>query len=80
MKLVKVDAKDFYLSGTREDLARDATALIDNEPLRRLAYEAIHFILEHQAIVDDVSVTSAIYKVVVGTGMGLLCSMRPCPN
>lgn len=68
-RLVKVDIKDFYMSGLHSDLARDAASIFKGT-IRDTVRHFILFVLQSQLVTFN----GTCFKVRNGSGMGLLFS------
>ena len=71
-KFIKVDIKDYYLSGEHSEFIRAATQCVD--PEWQVLFQAIlSHLLDNQYIKDDAKSqrTACIYKVILGAGMGI---------
>jgi len=68
--MIKFDITDYFMSGTREDLAKDATSHITNQTLRSLVYDAIITLLYSQLVSTPEDV-GRLWRVLHGSGMGL---------
>eukprot|EP00438_Fugacium_kawagutii_P033550 Skav211084 [mRNA] locus=scaffold2002:133662:134778:- [translate_table: standard] len=66
---VKVDIKDCFMSGTREELQQFASELLGAR-IRNVGKQVIDFLLKHQYVQSDFC-PQQMWQVVVGTGMGL---------
>eukprot|EP00438_Fugacium_kawagutii_P000047 Skav211389 [mRNA] locus=scaffold8085:1910:3208:+ [translate_table: standard] len=66
---VKVDIKDYFMSGTREELQQFASELL-GAGIRNVGKQVIDFLLTHQYVQSDFC-PQQMWQVVVGTGMGL---------
>ena len=64
---VKIDIADYYLSGRRHELVRDAGDLIEDSNTRAAVKTLLNEVLASQ----HVSVDDRIFQVVRGSGMGL---------
>lgn len=64
--LIKVDIKDFYMSGRHDALCAAAWNWIHKEEERELLRSICSFVLEHQFVCDE----SATFRVRIGSGMG----------
>ena len=68
----KLDIKDFYLSGTVEQLVKDATFGLHDDR-KKLAVLVLEFILSEQ-YVQSKWFPNRVWKSTVGSGMGLVHS------
>ena len=66
---VKVDIKDYFMSGTREELRQCGSELLHDE-IRDVGKEVIDFLLSHQYVRSE-HFPQSVWQVIVGTGMGL---------
>ena len=71
-KIVQFDIKDFFMSGSHNDLASSCARLVSPE-VRRGFTKMLQMILRNQYVVLDKSAETA-YHTKVGSGMGMLCS------
>ena len=76
-KLVKIDIKDFFLTGTPAELARAVSSLFDNVRERELVRDAILLLTEHQYIKSKFY-PGEFWKLTYGAGMGLNFSAELC--
>jgi hypothetical protein len=67
---VKLDIKDFFLSGSSDQIVHDITTPFDYGPRRELIGDATRFLCENQYIGNPFDAES-LWQVEVGTGMGL---------
>ena len=71
-RLIRLDAKHFFMSGTAEDLAEYACLLIENDqPLRNLVRDAIYYLCYWQYLRSDEYEPDVLWQVREGSGMGL---------
>ena len=69
---LKLDVKDFYMTGAHPLLVEESSKIV--EPSMRADYKCLaESILENQYVVSDMCPQS-FYKVVTGTGMGMIPS------
>ena len=76
-RLVKVDMKNFYYSGTREQLLRDIMLIWSPyDPKNRARRAAINMLLLHQYIKGRTfpKADDGAFQVIRGSGMGLIHS------
>jgi hypothetical protein len=71
--LVKLDLKDYYLSGSASEVARDATSHFESATLRALIRRCILFVLSQQYVVTK-DIPGAAFRCFRGCGMGLCLS------
>ena len=69
MAFVKIDIKDYLMSGTREELREHGSRLLDVEG-RLLGKRVIDLLLTYQFVKSD-HLPHRVWQVCVGTGMGL---------
>ena len=67
--MVRIDIKEFYMSGTAETLSELSSKIVEKGPRRALLKDAIQWLLQNQYIVCD-RVPDLLFRVVVGSGMG----------
>ena len=74
-RLIKLDMKDFYYSGSTEELIVDVLSMWDSEdkrnPLRR---EAMELLLHNQLVCGKHFPEEGCFRVLTGSGMGLVHS------
>ena len=71
-RIIKIDIKDYFMSGEHDNLISNSSELID--PERRSCFkDLLRPILAHQYVRLDGD-TDCAYRVVTGSGMGMLCS------
>lgn len=70
---VKFDIKHFYMSGDHSSLVKRCSELID-DPRLRLAFEMVVKVVLDSKDISVPGVDDFIWKVMKGSGMGLLCS------
>lgn len=66
---IKIDIKDYFMSGTREELREHGSRLLDVEG-RLLGQRVIDFLLTYQFVKSDY-LPHRVWQVCVGAGMGL---------
>ena len=76
-KLLRVDLKDFFMSGTIEDLPQLAASIIEDDGLRSLVCDAIALLLKFQ-FVESKFAPGRAWAVRRGNGMGLCHSSAVC--
>ena len=69
----RMDIKDFFLSGSKEELIEDALDNMDEET-RPVMKRCLNFLLEEQWVRDAHGHDGSLCKATSGTGMGLLHS------
>jgi len=69
MAFVKIDIKDYLMSGTREELREHGSRLLDVEG-RLVGKRVIDLLLTYQFVKSD-HLPHRVWQVCVGTGMGL---------
>ena len=67
---IKIDVKDFYMSGTAQELTEDARQCMHSGPRKKLLESALLFLLQEQ-YVESPLLEERTFKVVLGSGMGL---------
>lgn len=74
VKLSRIDLKDFFMSGVALDFTKSVDLF---EPkVQKVAAESIRFLCDHQFVVDPL--VPGMFKVVCGSGMGLIHSSQLC--
>ena len=76
-RMMRVDVKDFFMSGDAESLVVDACSIISSEGKRRVAERVAFFLIRHQLIRSDM-LPGQCWRVVKGSGMGLKHSSALC--
>eukprot|EP00959_Pyramimonas_sp_CCMP1952_P341889 7161943-Pyramimonas_sp.AAC.1 len=71
--MAKVDVKDFYMCGTREEICSEVLSLWEDwDPMKRIVAKVVEFLLEAQYIADPWDEPhDTVHGVGTGTGMGL---------
>eukprot|EP00959_Pyramimonas_sp_CCMP1952_P467524 9491775-Pyramimonas_sp.AAC.1 len=69
---VRFDIKDFFMSGSHQELVDESSELLDDADDKRIYKILLLAILRNQLI--SAEGTDRLWKVELGTGMGLLCS------
>ena len=69
-KLFKLDVKDFYMSGTYDELMRTISDSLSKHPQGNLLVRAIGFLLKNQFVRTHAG-SESMYRVIEGAGMGL---------
>ena len=67
--LIRVDVKEFYMSGNAETLSQEASKLVPPGPRRELIREVAEWLLMNQYIVSR-EITDRTWRVQLGSGMG----------
>ena len=70
--LVKIDIKDFFLSGSPDELVRDVLHHLPDSVYQRLLKDILHFLLHTQFV--RVVGADLLFQCVSGSGMGLVHS------
>eukprot|EP00933_Yihiella_yeosuensis_P044464 TRINITY_DN39620_c0_g1_i1.p1 TRINITY_DN39620_c0_g1~~TRINITY_DN39620_c0_g1_i1.p1 ORF type:complete len:635 (+),score=76.46 TRINITY_DN39620_c0_g1_i1:476-2380(+) len=69
---IKLDVKDFYMSGTADELVNDAVGLMASGQRKELTKEALQFLLSTQFVTSELhELQGRVWKVLRGSGMGL---------
>ena len=68
--MFKLDVKEYYLSGEPEELARDASAIVQDHAERQPVHRALMLLLVGQYVTCDLSPVE-IWYCTLGSGMGL---------
>lgn len=76
IKLVKVDIKDYFMSGTAATLTEHGASMMA-QPFQKAGMEVIGFLLSHQYVRSHLF-TDQVWRVLVGAGMGLNFSGDLC--
>ena len=66
---VKLDVRDFYMTGTPPELKDSIEVLLPPGPRCRLLCEAVEYLLSSEYIVSNL-VPGRVFRVVCGSGMG----------
>ena len=69
---VKLDLKDFYMSGSCMDLTNDVVGIFPRGPRKSIIEACVIFLLDSQFIQSKA--IPGLFKVETGTGMGLIAS------
>lgn len=72
-RIVRLDVKDFFMSGRPDELCTDVCDLFDSGVERTLVYDALCVLLNNQYIVNPYTADQQnnLFKVILGSGMGL---------
>ena len=71
LSFVKIDVKDFYMSGSADDLVRDSTCLLPHHK-RELCADILYLLLASQWISTGLGHhKNVVWNVTQGSGMGL---------
>ena len=76
-RMMRVDIKDFFMSGDAESLVVDACSIIPGGDLRAVAERVAFFLLRNQLIRSDL-LPNRCWRVIKGSGMGLKHSSALC--
>ena len=76
-RMMRVDIKDFFMSGDADSLVVDACSIIPSEAKRRVAERVAFFLLRHQLIRSDL-LPGRLWRVIKGSGRGLKHSSALC--
>ena len=74
---MRVDIKDFFMSGDADSLVVDACSINPSEAKRRVAERVAFFLLRHQLIRSDL-LPGRLWRVIKGSGRGLKHSSALC--
>ena len=66
---VKLDVRDFYMTGTPSELKDSIKVLFPPGPRCRLLCEAVEYLLSSEYVVSNL-VPGRVFRVVPGSGMG----------
>eukprot|EP00973_Karenia_brevis_P037528 5178462-Karenia_brevis.AAC.1 len=66
---MKGDIKEYFMSGTAQELTEDAIKIIENDKLRPLVKDVIKWLLDNQFVTNPLN--KSLHRVVQGSGMGL---------
>lgn len=72
VRFIKMDVKDFFMSGKHEEIVRHSSNVVEEE-YKQSYKELVQFLLSSQRVCLDKDKPDT-YIVKVGTGMGLNCS------
>ncbi|OLP74144.1 hypothetical protein AK812_SmicGene46403, partial [Symbiodinium microadriaticum] len=76
IKLVKVDIKDYFMSGSPQALTEHGASMMA-QPFQQVGMDVIGFLLSHQYVRSHLF-TDQVWRVLVGAGMGLNFSGDLC--
>ena len=73
--MIKIDLKDFYYSGSADELIEDVMSMWElADPRNKLRRESMQLLLHNQLVKGKVYPAEGCYRVQTGSGMGLIHS------